>query len=113
MLLHDARGLLSEGSLTSLYVHLRSSGGRGTDDDDDDDGKGRWVTPRAESGANLGTTRRWALERGLCVEGDVTVEDIRAANGGGGGAWVSNGLKGFMYGCIVEGTFEPGGASLE
>lgn len=107
VLLHDAQGLLIEGSLTSVYVHVRSRGDQ--DGDDDGNGTGRWLTPRAASGANLGTTRRWALERGLCVEGDVAVEEIR---GGSGCAWISNGLKGFMYGHVADGTFEPDGADV-
>lgn len=80
VLLYNPRGEITEGSLTSVYFF------RG----------GRWVTPAGESGGNLGTTRRWALERGLCVEGCVRVESVR----GGERVWVSNGVRGFVRGVV-------------
>lgn len=83
VLMQDDKGMLSEGSLTTVYVR------RG----------GRWITPDRTSGTNMGTTRSWALEMGLCVEGTVRMDSIR----NGEHAWVSNGLKGFVYG-IVSGT---------
>ena len=57
---------------------------------------GTWVTPAAECGGNLGTTRRWALENGLCEEqvvkrGSVKFGDIIV---------LSNGAKGFQAGVV-------------
>jgi len=91
VLLYNPSGEITEGSLTSVYFF------RG----------GRWVTPAVESGGNRGTTRRWALERGLCVEGCVRVENVR----GGERVWVSNGVRGFVEGIVwlVEGRVEGGG----
>ncbi|KAH7633811.1 aminotransferase [Sordaria sp. MPI-SDFR-AT-0083] len=64
---------------------------------------GRWVTPpvREEedgwgSGGNEGTTRRWALERGIAVERVVLagslVDDEEC--------WLSNGGRGFYFGKV-------------
>ena len=58
----------------------------------------KWVTPAAESGGNLGTTRRWALEKGLCEEGVVTVGSVRY----GEMVVLSNGAKGFQTGFITD-----------
>lgn len=65
---------------------------------------GRWVTPpvsksfRAQDGAggNDGTTRRWALERDLVAEGVVGAADLAD----GEAVWLSNGVRGFVFGRI-------------
>lgn len=56
----------------------------------------KWITPAAECGGNLGTTRRWALDKGLCEEGvikggSVKVDEIIV---------LSNGVKGFQSGIV-------------
>ncbi|OBT75167.1 hypothetical protein VF21_05469 [Pseudogymnoascus sp. 05NY08] len=57
---------------------------------------GRWVTPPVESGGQVGTTRRWALEKGLCVEEVVRRGEVVE----GEECWVSNGVRGFVAGVI-------------
>ncbi|TKA63450.1 hypothetical protein B0A55_10484 [Friedmanniomyces simplex] len=52
---------------------------------------GKWTTPRSDSGGQQGTTRRWALERGLCVEGNVIATDLRE----GEVIWLSNAVRGY------------------
>ncbi|KAH7326181.1 aminotransferase class IV-domain-containing protein [Stachybotrys elegans] len=60
---------------------------------------GRWVTPpvakqfnpKEGSGGQDGTSRRWALERGLAVEEAVKPESVRH----GELCWISNGARGF------------------
>lgn len=59
---------------------------------------GKWLTPASASGGLQGTTRRWALEKGLCVEGIIQKDSIRY----GEVIWFSNAVKGFFHG-----TFEP------
>ncbi|KAI1808158.1 aminotransferase [Daldinia bambusicola] len=64
----------------------------------------RWVTPpiptqyRASggSGGNDGTTRRWALERNLAVEEVVPADSLV----NGEECWISNGLRGFIFGTV-------------
>ena len=52
----------------------------------------RWVTPSADCGGQQGTTRRWALEKGLCVEGEVRNDDLRV----GEVIWLSNAVRGYF-----------------
>jgi hypothetical protein len=59
---------------------------------------GRWVTPTAASGGLQGTTRRWALENGICIEGTVHKDSVK----NGEVIWFSNAVKGFFHG-----TFGP------
>ncbi|KAI9710696.1 MAG: hypothetical protein M1820_002529 [Bogoriella megaspora] len=80
VLLVNDRGEVMEGSMTSVYFF------RG----------GRWVTPPGESGGQRGTTRRWALERGLCVEEVVRRRDVEE----GEEVWVSSGVRGFRRGVV-------------
>lgn len=60
--------------------------------------EGRWITPHAECGGNLGTTRKWALDRGLTSEGVVMRDEIRV----GEIVVLSNGVRGFGFGKIVK-----------
>lgn len=46
----------------------------------------------------MGTTRRWALERGLCVEGRVDRGSVRW----GEVVWLSNGVRGWGWGRVEE-----------
>ncbi|KAI8962876.1 aminotransferase [Daldinia sp. FL1419] len=65
---------------------------------------GKWVTPPIPadydaskgSGGNNGTTRRWALERNLAVEQVVPADSLVD----GEECWISNGLRGFVYGRV-------------
>ncbi|KAK3377905.1 aminotransferase [Podospora didyma] len=79
-------GAIMEGSITTPYFWRN----------------GRWVTPavsakynpKTGSGGQDGTTRRWALEKGLAFEETVLVDSLQD----GEECWLSNGLRGFMYG---------------
>ncbi|EON63241.1 hypothetical protein W97_02468 [Coniosporium apollinis CBS 100218] len=64
---------------------------------------GRWGhSVRSEKvaggGGQRGTTRRWALQKALCVEEPVSKDTVRA----GEGVWISNGVRGFGYGTVIE-----------
>ena len=72
---------VTEGSLTSLYFQR----------------KGRWVTPPSSTGCQRGTTRRWALEKGLCVEESIKPDSLIR----GEIIIVSNGARGFNIGKMV------------
>lgn len=69
---------------------------------------GRWVTPPVRSrfspgvgsGGQDGTTRRWALERGLAVEEDVLGSSLVQ----GEECWLSNGLQGFVFARVDLGS---------
>lgn len=54
---------------------------------------GRWVTPVSTSGGQQGTTRRWALEHGLCVEDVVPKPSMLD----GECVWMSNAVQGFFW----------------
>jgi len=88
-LMYNDVGEMSEGSLTSIYFF------RG----------GTWVTPPLASGGQEGTTRRWALNKGLCVEGVVKKEDVCE----GEEMRVSNGVRGFIRGKVVLGPYQGTG----
>lgn len=55
---------------------------------------GQWVTPQSISGGQQGTTRRWALQKKLCVEDAVSVDGLRD----GEVVWLSNASKGYFRG---------------
>jgi len=85
VLLHNPAGEITEGSLTTPYFFRQ----------------GKWVTPPVwldDHGGQRGATRRWALEKHLCVVGAVRVEDVV----GGERVWVSNGVRGFGWGYVVK-----------
>ncbi len=94
VLLQNEQGEVTEGSLTSVYFwrdrhdHPWREGS--------DLKHGRWVTPPVESGGQQGTTRRWLLEQGLCVEEIVRVESVMH----GEGVWLSNGVRGMIWGLV-------------
>ncbi|KAL6704994.1 Aminodeoxychorismate lyase [Coniothyrium glycines] len=62
---------------------------------------GRWGhsvrSAKVAAGGQRGTTRRWALGRGFCMEEGVEVRTVRV----GEGCWVSNGVRGFGWGVVV------------
>ena len=77
LLMNPSRDIM-EGSLTTPYFFRR----------------GKWITPAASCGGNLGTTRRWALEHHLCAEGSIKDQDLRE----GEVIWLSNGVRGWGWG---------------
>lgn len=88
LIFHDDNNSIMEGSITTPYFWRA----------------GRWVTPPVPlrfdktqgSGGNDGTTRRWALERNLVVEEPVPAKDLSD----GEECWLSNGVRGFIFGRI-------------
>lgn len=56
--------------------------------------KGRWVTPSSAAGGLQGTTRRWALEKGMAIEAAVSIDSLVD----GEIVWLSNGVRGFFWG---------------
>ncbi|KAF2458614.1 hypothetical protein BDY21DRAFT_301623 [Lineolata rhizophorae] len=67
---------------------------------------GRWGHS-VRGGGQRGTTRRWALRKGLCQEEGVERASVKI----GEGVWVSNGVRGFGYGIVVEGKTEDNDAA--
>lgn len=80
VLLYNPEGEVMDGSITSLYFKRPSEGGA------------TWVTPPLSSGGTNSTTRRYALESGLCEQRVVKVDDLAD----GEEVWLSNGARGFM-----------------
>ncbi|KAJ9156456.1 Aminodeoxychorismate lyase [Pleurostoma richardsiae] len=88
LIVNELNGTVMEGSVTTPYFWR-------------DD---RWVTPPVShkytpevgSGGQDGTTRRWALERGLAVEEGIKADSVTE----GEDVWVSNGVRGFIFGKI-------------
>lgn len=60
----------------------------------------KWITPAAACGGNLGTTRRWALEKGLCEEGVVKCGSVKYYEI----IVLSNGARGFQAGVVLPWT---------
>jgi len=80
LIVSDKDGEIMEGSLTTVYFWR----------------DGKWTTPPVASGGQAGTTRRWALEKGFCVEGVVKADDLVD----GEECWISNGVRGFNLGKV-------------
>jgi hypothetical protein len=63
---------------------------------------GRWGhsvrSAKVGAGGQRGTTRRWALAMGMCMEEPVGVDTVQV----GETVWVSNGVVGFGSGKVVE-----------
>lgn len=74
-------GEIMEGSITTPYFF------RGH----------RWITPPLSSGGNAGTTRRYALSQGFCIEQNITRNELVDREA----CWLSNGVRGFMRGQVV------------
>ena len=55
--------------------------------------EGQWVTPESAAGGLQGTTRRWALEQKLCVEGSITLDSLQD----GETVWLSNAVRGYFW----------------
>ncbi|KAL2076039.1 hypothetical protein VTL71DRAFT_982 [Oculimacula yallundae] len=80
LIISDKDGEIMEGSLTSVFFWRN----------------GKWTTPPASSGGQIGTTRRWAIEEGYAVEDIVKVDSLVD----GEECWISNGVRGFTYGKV-------------
>ena len=77
LIMNSSREIM-EGSLTTPYFFRR----------------GKWITPAVSCGGNIGTTRRWALEHDICVEGFIKDEELKE----GEVVWMSNGVRGWGWG---------------
>jgi 4-amino-4-deoxychorismate lyase len=53
---------------------------------------GRWTTPHQDCGGQQGTTRRWALDQGICHADTIDISSIKHNEI----IWLSNGVKGFF-----------------
>ncbi|SPQ21000.1 e9cf3065-90ff-48b7-9078-acd988178954 [Thermothielavioides terrestris] len=88
LIVNEADGTVMEGSTTTPYFWR----------------EGRWVTPavnmedKSEKGAGgqNGTSRRWALEKGLAVEGTILASSLVHDEE----CWLSNGVRGFFFGRV-------------
>ncbi|EME83010.1 uncharacterized protein MYCFIDRAFT_136127 [Pseudocercospora fijiensis CIRAD86] len=76
VLLFSSDGNILDGSICTPYCYRN----------------GAWVTPDASAGGLQGTTRRWALEQGLAVEGKIAVDSFRD----GEIVWLSNAVRGYF-----------------
>jgi 4-amino-4-deoxychorismate lyase len=76
VVLVNPAGELMEGSVTSVYFFR----------------DGKWVTPPVTSGGQIGTTRRWLMEQGHCIEGVIEAKSLQD----GEMCWISNGLRGLI-----------------
>jgi 4-amino-4-deoxychorismate lyase len=90
ILLQNTHGEVMEGTLSTPYFLRR----------------GKWITPAQKCGGNRGTTRRWALEKGYCVEGVIRAEDLQD----GEVIWLSTGNRGFGWGYL---SLRKGNRKLE
>ena len=98
ILLHGPEKHLSEASLSTPYLYRPSHISHTAEPGSDIAPRSNWVTPLMSSGGNQGTTRRWALEKGmLCVEGKVELQSLCD----GEVIWVSNGVRGWGWGRVV------------
>jgi len=76
VLLYSTSDLIMDGSITTPYFFR----------------EGGWVTPPTSSGGQLGVTRRWSLQHGLCSEGTVSRHSVED----GETVWLSNAFRGFF-----------------
>jgi 4-amino-4-deoxychorismate lyase len=116
VILFNSVNEITEGTLTSLYFYR---GGRwvtppvgvpsaATPKESEDEGElrvpfaGRWGhsvrSAKVGIGGQRGTSRRWALGKGFCMEEPISVGTVEV----GEGVWVSNGVRGFGWGKVVE-----------
>ena len=91
-------GEIMEGSISTPYFRPRLSDATASSPDiQDARAPTEWVTPPLSSGGNAGTTRRYALVYGLCVEQVVRADQLID----GEGCWLSNGVRGFIHAVVV------------
>ncbi|KAJ6133041.1 Aminotransferase class IV [Penicillium samsonianum] len=81
VLVVNPNGEVMEGSITTPYF-LRDH---------------MWITPPLSSGGNAGTTRRYALSQGFCLEHTISRDELVD----GELCWLSNGVRGFIRGQII------------
>ena len=94
-------GALGEGAEGEEYVRVDKDNQR-------DEGElrkpfaGRWGhsvrSAKVGAGGQRGTSRRWALGKGYCMEEPISVDTVEV----GEGVWVSNGVRGFGWGRVVS-----------
>lgn len=87
VLLWNPEGEVMEGCITSVYFHRPSH----PKPESREEAGPVWITPALAAGGNDGTTRRYALEKKLCREGSIRVDDLVD----GETYWLSNGGRGF------------------
>ncbi|KAG0154252.1 hypothetical protein PDIDSM_1632 [Penicillium digitatum] len=81
VLMVNPDGEVMEGSITTPYF-LRGQ---------------MWITPPLSSGGNAGTTRRYALSQGFCLERTISRNDLVD----GELCWLSNGVRGVFRGQVI------------
>lgn len=81
VLIYNAFGEIMDGSVTTAYFRCNDT----------------WITPAAICGPTIGVTRRLALEKGLCKQSTIEIEDLRS----GEEIWLSNAVRGFFKGILV------------
>ncbi|KAF1354730.1 aminotransferase class IV-domain-containing protein [Delphinella strobiligena] len=84
VILYNADNFVMDGSITTPYFFR----------------DGKWITPHTECGGQQGTTRRWAIDQGLCMAGFVQCDSLRHDEI----IWLSNGVKGFFTARIIKET---------
>lgn len=121
VLLYNEVSELTEGTLTSLYLFrggrwvtppVGVPAGEFTSETLKDAGRadegelrrpfaGRWGhsvrSAKVGAGGQRGTSRRWALKKGFCMEEPVNKDTVEV----GEGVWVSNGVRGFAFGRVI------------
>ncbi|KAF7870536.1 hypothetical protein EAF04_004280 [Stromatinia cepivora] len=80
VLLVSPNGEIMEGSLTTPFFYR----------------DGKWVTPSEGCGGQIGTTRRWALEKGISTQTTIPIASLTENEE----CWISNGVRGFTFGKI-------------
>ncbi|KAJ4299384.1 Aminodeoxychorismate lyase [Kalmusia sp. IMI 367209] len=122
VLLYNEVSELTEGTTTSLYLfrggrwvtppvgvpagQFTSETLKGAGDADEGELRrpfaGRWGhsvrSAKVGAGGQRGASRRWALKKGFCMEEPVSVGTVEV----GEGVWVSNGVRGFAFGRVIE-----------
>ncbi|KAF2439304.1 hypothetical protein P171DRAFT_421763 [Karstenula rhodostoma CBS 690.94] len=126
VILYNSTHELTEGTLTTIYVFrggrwvtppvgvpageftaqtLKDVEGESADLDEGELRKpfaGRWGhsvrSAKVGAGGQRGTSRRWALKKGFCMEEPISVNTVEV----GEGVWISSGVRGFAFGRVVE-----------
>jgi len=89
VLLYNLDNEIMDGSITTAYFYRN----------------GQWITPASAAGGQQGTTRRWALQRGLCIEGTVQANELQD----GEVLWLSNAVRGYYKARFVARTMDGDG----
>ncbi|OAL72636.1 hypothetical protein A7D00_3638 [Trichophyton violaceum] len=88
VLMYNLNGEAMEGSITTVYFRKRVVDKTYNSTAVVDE----WITPLLSCGGNSATTRRYALDTGICSEGVIRVDTLKS----GEEVWLSNGVRGFM-----------------